>query len=129
MPQSEGRNVTAARVPEPPLPTRMTRIEQAAWVVYALVALLLLVIPWATHSFGAPDIAAWVVLLATISITAFWLRTGALRGPEWLKPDDYEQFLKQIQRIPGADESEPAPPTPTALRADQVRSGVPPPPP
>lgn len=129
MPEIEGGKVTVARVPEPPLPTRMTRIEQGAWVVYALVGLLLLVIPLVTHSFGPPDIAAWVLLLATVSITAFWLRTGALRGPEWLKPDDYEQFLKQIQRIPGVDESEPAPPTPIARPADPGRSGGPPPPP
>lgn len=111
------------------MPPHMTRIEQATWVVYGLVAILLLVIPLATHSFGLPDIAAWVLLIGTVTMTAYWLRTGGLRGPEWLKPDDYEMFLKKIQRIPGEDQDELAPPTPTARLADRERSGVPPPPP
>ena len=120
--------LTGARVPEPPLPPRMTRIEQACWVVYGLVALLLLVIPILTHSFGLPDIAAWALLIATVSITAYWMRSGTLRGPEWLKPGDYERFLKEIQRIPGAEGEEPAPPRPTGQPRAQGRSDVQPPP-
>lgn len=117
------------KIPEPPRPQHLTRIELAAWVVYGLVAILLLVIPIATHSFSLPDIAAWVLLIATVTMTGIWLRNGALRGPEWLKPEDYERYLREIQRIPGADEDGTARPRPPARRADPKRSGGPPPPP
>ncbi len=117
-----------ARIPEPPQPTRLTRIEKGTWVIYGLVAVLLLVIPIATHSFSLPDIAAWVLLIATVAMTGIWLRNGALRGPEWLKPEDYERYLKEIQRIPDAAPGGAVPPKPTARLADRVRSDGPTPP-
>jgi hypothetical protein len=129
VPESPDWDGTVDPVPEIPPPPRLTRTEQATWAVYALVAILLLVIPILTHSFSLPDVAAWVLLIGTVAMTAVWMRNGALRGPEWLKPDDYEKFLKEIQRIPGAAEDEPAPPTPTAPLTGPGQSGVPPPPP
>jgi hypothetical protein len=105
----------------------MTRIEQGTWVVYAVVAILLIAIPLLTHSFGLPDIAAWVLLLGTLAMTIGWMRSGALRAPEWLKPEDYERFLDSIQRVPEATSGEPAPPTPIGQPGDRGRSDVPPP--
>lgn len=124
--RSQDQDRTAERIPEPPLPPRMTRIEQGTWVVYAVVAILLIVIPFLTHSFGLPDIAAWVLLLGTLAMTIGWMRNGALRAPEWLKPDDYERFLTSIQRVPEATSGEPAPPTPTGRPGDPGRSDLPP---
>ncbi|MGA8206462.1 MAG: hypothetical protein WB801_10195 [Candidatus Dormiibacterota bacterium] len=124
---SQDQNRTAERIPEPPLPPRVTRIEQGTWAVYAVVAILLIAIPFLTHSFGLPDIAAWVLLLGTVAMTIGWMRSGALRAPEWLKPDDYERFLASIQRVPEATLGEPAPPKPTGRPGDPGRSGVPPP--
>jgi hypothetical protein len=129
VPESDNWDAPPEPVPRLPLPPYQTRIELAAWAVYAVVAVLLLVIPLATHSFGLPDVAAWVLLVGAVGMTAFWLRNGALRGPEWLSPEDYERYLKAIQRIPGADEDKPSPPKPTARLAGPRRSGGPPPPP
>lgn len=127
MTESQDLDQAADRVPTIPPPPHLTRIEQATWLVYALVALLLILIPVLTHSFGLPDLAAWVLLIGTVAMTAAWMRSGALRAPEWLKPDDYERFLKEIQQIPGAPPDDPSPPTPTARLASPERSGVPPP--
>lgn len=125
--QSQDQDRPAERIPEPPLPPRVTRIEQGTWLVYAVVAVLLIVIPFLTHSFGLPDIAAWVLLLGTLAMTIGWMRSGALRAPEWLKPEDYERFLTSIQRVPDPTSSEPAPPTPSARPGDPGQSGAPPP--
>lgn len=125
--QGQDQDRPAERIPEPPLPPRMTRIEQGTWAVYAVVAILLIVIPITTHSFGLADIAAWVLLLGTLAMTIGWIRDGALRAPEWLKPEDYERFLTSIQRVPEATSSEPAPPTPTGRPADPGPSGAQPP--
>jgi len=125
--QGQDQDRPAERIPEPPLPPRMTRIEQGTWAVYAVVAILLIVLPLLTHSFGLPDIAAWVLLLGTLAMTIGWMRNGALRAPEWLKPEDYERFLASIQRVPEATSSEPAPPTPTGQPEDPGRSGAQPP--
>jgi hypothetical protein len=96
-------------------------------LVYAAVAILLVVIPFLTHSFGLPDVAAWLLLLGTLAMTVGWMRSGALRAPEWLKPEDYERFLTSIQRVPGPTSVEPAPPTPSARPGDPGQSGAPPP--
>jgi hypothetical protein len=85
------------------------------------------VIPLLTHSFGFPDIAAWVLLLGTLAMTIGWMRDGTLRAPEWLKPEDYERFLASIQRVREATSSEPAPPTPPGRPADPGRSDAQPP--
>ena len=126
---SENWDAAVDQVPEIPPPPRLTRTEQATWVVYGVVAILLLVIPIATHSFSLPDVAAWVLWGGAVTMTAIWMRTGALRGPEWLKPDDYDQFLKEIQRIPGSDQDQTVPPTPPAPLAGPGPSGDPLPPP
>lgn len=125
--QSQDQEQPEVRIPEPPLPPRVTRIERGTWLVYLVVAILLIVIPFLTHSFGLPDIAAWVLLLGTLAMTIGWMRSGALRAPEWLKPEDYERFLTSIQRVPDPTSSDPAPPTPSARPGDPERSGVPPP--
>ncbi len=108
---SDQRSSKLAEVPLPPPPPHITRTEQLTWFAYGVIAILLLAIPLATHSFGIPDIAAWVLLVATVGMAAFWLRNGELRGPEWLRPEDYERYLKAIQRIPRMEEDQPAPPT------------------
>gem|GEM_PF-3421176 len=125
--QSQEQDRPVERIPEPPLPPRVTRIEQGTWLVYAVVAILLIVIPLVTHSFGLPDVAAWVLLLGTLAMTVAWMRNGALRAPEWLKPEDYERFLTSIQRVPEPTSGEPAPPIPSARPGDPGQSGVPPP--
>lgn len=127
MTQIQGRDDSFDPVPEIPPPPRLTRIEQGTWIVYALVALLLILIPVLTHSFGLPDAAAWVLLVGTVAMTAAWMRSGALRGPEWLRPDDYEKFLSEVQRGPGDASGESAPPRPTAPLSGPEQSGGQPP--
>ena len=117
----------AAPVPEIPPPPRLTRTEQATWVAYGLIAILLLVIPVATHSFGLPDLAAWVLLAGAVAMSAIWLGNGALRGPEWLLPEEHERFLKEIQRLPGDDPVLSTRPTPTSPPAGPAPSSDPPP--
>jgi len=85
-------------VPDIPPAPRLTRTERATWVVYGLVALLLLALPLITHSFSLPDLAAWILLVGAVAMSAAWLRSGAFQAPEWLMPDDYEQFLRELQR-------------------------------
>ncbi|MGH7667682.1 MAG: hypothetical protein ACRENY_04275 [Candidatus Dormibacteria bacterium] len=92
----------------------MTRMELATWIAYGLIAIPLVAIPWLTHSFSFPDIAAWVLLVAAATLSAIWFRLGTFWGPEWLRPEDYDQFLKQIQRLPGEEAESSAPPKPPA---------------
>jgi hypothetical protein len=122
----EGRGQHA---PPIPLPPRLTVTEKATWVVYGLVAVLLIAIPLATRSFSIPDMAAWILLVATVALAAVWHRRGTLHGPEWLRPDDYERYLKDIQRMPTTTEDQTAPPRLTEPPADRGRSGGQPPPP
>ncbi len=81
-------------IPQPP---RFTRTELAVWCVYAVIAGLLVAIPLLRHHLDVEDLAAWVLLLGAAGMSAAWLRTGELRCQEWLLPEDYELFLKQIR--------------------------------
>jgi hypothetical protein len=114
------------QVPPLPLPPRVTRTERVTWLVYGLVAILLIVIPLATHSFSLPDLAAWVLLIGTVVLATTWQRQGTLHGPEWLRPDDYEAFLKAIQRMPDPSQDEPAPPRQIERLSGPGPSGAPP---
>ena len=82
--------------PIPPIP-RLTRTERAVWVVYALVAVLLVAIPIATHSFSPPDAAAMLLLLGAAAMSFRWFRNGELRTAEWMPEAEYEEFLKDLQ--------------------------------
>jgi hypothetical protein len=33
-------------------------------------------------------------------MSGVWMRMGGLRTSEWLTPDDYEEFLAEIQEVP-----------------------------
>ncbi|MGC1185200.1 MAG: hypothetical protein WBA31_08640 [Candidatus Dormiibacterota bacterium] len=116
-------------VPPLPLPPQLTRTERATWFIYGLVAILLIAIPLATHTFSLPDLAAWVLLVGTVALAAIWYRRRTLHGPEWLSPDDYEAFLKAIQKMPEPSSGEPAPPRRIERLSGPGRSGGQPPPP
>ncbi len=97
---------------QPPLPPRVTRMELAIWATFLLVAILLVVIPVATHSFSYPDIAAWVLVAFSAGVSGYWFHAGTQRAPEWLRPDDYQRFVKSVQRLPGREPPR-DPPRPT----------------
>jgi len=99
---SDGSNREAppAVIPEIPPPPRLTWTERVVWLVYGLVAVLLVVLPARTHSFGVPDAVAWALLIAAVVMSGVWMRMGGLRTSEWLTPDDYEEFLAEIQEVP-----------------------------
>lgn len=130
-PVAEYRNRDGGQqtVPPLPLPPQLTRTEKATWIVYGLVAILLIAIPLATRSFSLPDLAAWVLLVGTVAMAAIWYRQRTLHGPEWLRPDDYEAFLKAIQKMPESIPDESAPPRRIERLSGPARSDDPPPPP
>ncbi len=82
--------------PIPPIP-RLTRTERAVWIVYGLVAVLLVAIPVATRSFSPPDAAAVLLLLGAAAMSFRWFRNGELRTAEWMPEAEYEEFLKDLQ--------------------------------
>ncbi|MGH7611331.1 MAG: hypothetical protein ACREN4_04860, partial [Candidatus Dormibacteria bacterium] len=94
---------------------------------YLLVAVLLLLVPLLTHSFGPEDLAAWLLLLAATAMSVFWMRRGSLRSPEWLLPDDYDEFLTEVQRLDGEVSGEEPPPTPPGRLPGPAPSASPPP--
>ncbi|HEY6537477.1 MAG TPA: hypothetical protein VI138_00350 [Candidatus Dormibacteraeota bacterium] len=119
----------ATKSPPAPMPPRITQTERATWVVYAVVAVLLLAVPLLTHSFSLPVLFAWLLLIATVAMAAVWHRQGTIRGPEWIRPEDYDAFLKKIQQPPTPAPEKPAPPRPPARLAGRGRSDGPPAPP
>lgn len=107
-----------------PPPPAQTQTERAAWVVYGVVAVVLVLVPTLSHSLSPVDIGCWVLLLGAAAISFYWHRSGSLIAPEWLTPDDYEEFLADIQQ---EVIEAPAPPTqPARLESPKPSADRPP---
>lgn len=86
------------RAPGPgPIP-RFTRTEVGVWIVYGIVAVLLIAIPVATRRLSLADIGAGVLLLGAAAMSWGWLHGGQLRTEEWLSEAEYEEFLRDLHR-------------------------------
>lgn len=77
---------------------RFTRTEVAVWVVYAIVAVVVVAVPLATHTFSLAVVGAWVLVLGAAAMSWGFLRSGVLRTEEWLSEDEYEEFLREMHR-------------------------------
>ncbi|HUY53675.1 MAG TPA: hypothetical protein VMV23_00760 [Candidatus Nanopelagicaceae bacterium] len=93
-PAAENEAERARRIPPIPM---VTRTETAVWVIYALVAVLVVAIPVATRSISLPDAGAVLLLLGAAAMSFRWYRNGELRTAEWMPEAEYEEFLKELQ--------------------------------
>jgi hypothetical protein len=75
----------------------VTRTETAGWVIYAVVAALVVAIPVATHSISPLDALAVLLVLGAAAMSFRWYRNGELRTAEWMPEAEYEEFLKELQ--------------------------------
>ncbi|MGH7610019.1 MAG: hypothetical protein ACREOD_08845 [Candidatus Dormibacteria bacterium] len=117
MSQDDDWYAAAGPLPEIPAPARYTATERGVWVVYGVVAAVLLAVPLLTHSLGLLDVAAWLLVVGAAALSTYWMRTGELRCPEWLLAEDYEEFLSELQGPDPEASPEPPPPTPPGQRA------------
>ncbi|MDA8393716.1 MAG: hypothetical protein M0T72_00510 [Candidatus Dormibacteraeota bacterium] len=79
-----------------PIP-KLTRTEVGMWVVYAVVAVITVVVPIISHHLSLADVGAWILVLGAAAMSVGWYRSGALRSREWMEEAEYEEFLKEMQ--------------------------------
>ncbi len=120
---SRGNRPPPLAAPQIAPPPRMTQTEISVWAAYGLVAVLLILVPLLTHSLGLVDFFAWGLLLGAAGLSLYWMRSGSLQGPEWLTPDDYEEFLAELQGTAGP----PVAPRQRGRRESREPSASPPP--